>query len=95
MLKLYLLGQSSITLNDEPVTGFISDKAVALLSYLVLNEGEYARETLAGLLWGEFEGSRAKANLRQALHNLQKLLPDYFDVTRKTVRFIRERPFWG
>lgn len=94
LLKLSFLSQPIACLNGEPVSGFISDKVVALLSYLVLNEKTHSREALAGLLWGEFEGSRAKANLRQALHNLQNLLPGYFLVSRKTVSFSRERPFW-
>jgi predicted ATPase/DNA-binding SARP family transcriptional activator len=94
MLRLALLGRPSITLNDEPVSGFVSDKALALLCYLALNKSPHAREKLANLFWGEFKRERAQANLRQALHNIQKLVPDYLEVTRKTVGFLQGQPHW-
>ena len=94
MLRLGLLGRPSVTLNDEPVSGFISDKALALFCYLALNKNIHAREKLANLLWGEFKRERAKANLRQALHNVQKLVPSYLEVTRKTVVFLQGQPHW-
>ena len=94
MLKLELLGRLVVSLNDEPVRDFISDKALALLCFLALNRGTHAREKLANLLWGEFPADRARANLRQALHNLQKLFPGHLDISRKTVAFLDDQPYW-
>ena len=71
--------------NGEQVTGFISEKALALLVYLAVTEETHARDYLTGLLWGDTAESKAKSSLRSALYNLGQLLPDLLDVTRKTV----------
>ncbi|MEM7334341.1 MAG: BTAD domain-containing putative transcriptional regulator [Chloroflexota bacterium] len=93
MLELSFFKRPFVTLNEKPVDGFVSEKVVGLLAYLVLNEGTHSREAIASLLWAEMPDNRAKANLRQALYNLQKLLPAYFEISRKTVAFNRERPY--
>ena len=50
-------------------------KAEALLAYLAVSAGQVAsRETLAALLWGEFEQHRARQSLRQVLLALTKAL---------------------
>ncbi|MBN1313021.1 MAG: tetratricopeptide repeat protein [Anaerolineae bacterium] len=93
MIELTLLGPPSITLEGKPVDGFISSKALILFCYLALeSERTHAREELASLLWGDMPDGRAKANLSQALHNIQKLLPDYLTVTRKTAAFDATQP---
>jgi DNA-binding SARP family transcriptional activator len=44
-----------------------------LLAYLAVSAGQSAsRETLAALLWGEFEQQRARQSLRQVLLSLTK-----------------------
>lgn len=93
MLRILLFGFPSVSLDDAPVTDFISQKSLALLCYLLLEPRIHARETLAGLFWGEMPQERALSNLRQALHNLQKLLPAYITVTRQTVCFNTRLPF--
>ena len=51
-LTLRLLGPPEIELDGQPATGFVSDKARALLFYLVVEtDRAFRRETLAGLLW--------------------------------------------
>jgi DNA-binding SARP family transcriptional activator len=77
MLRLTLLGRPQITLNDNLITDFVSDKALVLLCYLAVQGQPFSRESLAALLWGEMPDDRAKANLRMALYNLQKLVPGY------------------
>jgi tetratricopeptide (TPR) repeat protein len=64
ILKLHLLGRPLIELDSEPVEGFVSEKALALLGYLALQRGNLARQRLAGLFWGDMPGERARANLR-------------------------------
>jgi DNA-binding SARP family transcriptional activator len=50
-------------------------KAEALLAYLAVSPGQSAaRETLAALLWGDFEQSRARQSLRQVLSALGRAL---------------------
>jgi predicted ATPase/DNA-binding SARP family transcriptional activator len=97
MLKISLLGHWSITLNGEPVAGFVSRKVPALLAYLAVEaERAHSREFLAGLLWPEQPENVARKNLRDVLSNLQKVLgnraaaPPYVLIHRATVQFNRD-----
>src|SRR6185312_11262505 len=52
-----------------------SRKSRAVLAYLALNDsGQETRERLVGLLWSESEEEKARANLRQVLHELRAAL---------------------
>jgi predicted ATPase/DNA-binding SARP family transcriptional activator len=93
-LKLHLLGRPLIELSDEPVDGFISEKALALLGYLAVQRGSPARQRLAGLFWGNMPEERARANLRMAVYNLQQLLPGRLLTTRLSVAFNRNLDYW-
>ncbi|MCU0463327.1 MAG: tetratricopeptide repeat protein [Anaerolineae bacterium] len=93
MLRIRVLGYPAIELDGAPVDGFISQKALALLCYLALEPRPHARESLAGLFWGEMPQERALGNLRQALHNVQKLVPGYVTVTRQTAQWAGDLPF--
>ncbi len=93
-LRLALLGKLEITLQDAPLTGFITSKAPALLSYLVLSGRTLARERLAEMFWGEMSDTDAKNNLRQVLANLRHLLPSHIITTRDAVTFDQTQPFW-
>ena len=58
-LVIRLLGPFEVTLDGEPVTGFETRKARALLAYLAV-EGDcsHRREALAEMLWpGRPEGA--------------------------------------
>jgi predicted ATPase/DNA-binding SARP family transcriptional activator len=94
MLKFSLLGRVEITLDDQPVTGFASEKELLLLCYLLLNPGQHSRPQLAGLLWGEMSEARARANLSTAVYNLRQLLPNAIEATRKTAAFNPDQPVW-
>lgn len=91
-LVLTLLGTPQVHRNDEPVTGFISDKARALLYYLAVNDRKEQRGELAALFWPGMSSDQALKNLRQVLHNLQKLLSPHLLVTRQTVAFDHSYP---
>ena len=85
MVKFQLLGRVQITLDEQPVAGFASEKEMLLLCYLLLNPGEQSRPQLAGLLWGEMSEEWAQANLRTAVYNLRQLLPNNaIEANRKT-----------
>ena len=74
-LSICLLRSFCVTLDGQPVTGFHSDKARALLAYLAVeNERPHRRETLAGLLWPDRPERSARQNLSQALYSLREVL---------------------
>src|SRR5690348_9127727 len=93
-LRLAFLGGLSVTRGEDPIRGFVSRKTEALLCYLAVTGRPQRRATLATLLWGDLPEERANLSLRQSLHNLRHLLPDYLEVTRGEVAFRRDSPYW-
>jgi DNA-binding SARP family transcriptional activator len=89
LLQIKLLGGFAVSLAGQPVMGFRSAKARALLAYLAAQPGrEHLRPTLATLLWGDLPERAAKTNLRIELSNLHKALAHHpgLLITRNTVR---------
>ncbi len=84
-MHLQLFGYPTIFLHDKRVTGFVTDKTLALLIYVAATEQTHARDYLAGLFWGDSAENKAKASLRSALYKLGQLLPGYLSITRKAV----------
>ena len=75
-LDITLLGTFQVTLNGRPVN-FATDKARALLAYLVLEAGTpHRREALSAIFWSERPEEMARANLRQTLHRLRSAIQD-------------------
>ena len=93
-LQLILLGKPQISRDGAPVTGFIYNKALALLAYLAVTKRPHSRESLAGLLWGEMPDAAAKANLRKILSVLRQIAAPNLDIGRQTVAFNRDSNYW-
>jgi predicted ATPase/DNA-binding SARP family transcriptional activator len=98
-LRLALLGGAEVQLDGAPVSGFYSSKAQALLFYLAVaahprEVPPYTRSGLAGVLWADMPESAARTNLRQVLSNLRRLVGPHLDVTRQSVAFKRDSPYW-
>ncbi|MCB8989370.1 MAG: tetratricopeptide repeat protein [Ardenticatenaceae bacterium] len=94
MLDISLLGSPLITLDGRSVTGFVSQKSLALFAYLAVESKQpHARTALADMFWPGQISKVALKNLRDVLSNLQKLLgnqtavPPYLLITRQTVQF--------
>ena len=94
---LRVLGSFQATLDGQAVTAFESDKARALLVYLVVESGRpHSREKLAGLLWPDSTEARARASLSEAISNLRDVLGDreeespFFLTSRQSVQFNRD-----
>jgi len=91
-LALALLGTLQVTLDDQPVTGFATDKVRALLAYLALEARPHRREALAELLWPDQPGAAARKSLRVALTTLRQAIgdqnadPPFLLITRETVQ---------
>jgi DNA-binding SARP family transcriptional activator len=70
-------------------------KALALLSYLAVNEWPISREVLAAMLWPECDDRRARAGLRQALANLNETpLAEWIVTDRDTISLRRDDRLW-
>jgi DNA-binding SARP family transcriptional activator/TolB-like protein len=71
MLSLATLGRLSVAVGQREIAG-LQRKSRTLLGYLALSEaGEETRERLVGLLWSETPEDKARASLRQVLHELR------------------------
>lgn len=100
-LSMWLFGPFQATLDGKALEGFKSDKARALLAYLVVEAGRpHSRESLAGLLWPEMPESAAQTSLRSVLANLRKTLGDtennspYLIISRETIQFNLASDHW-
>jgi DNA-binding SARP family transcriptional activator/predicted ATPase len=100
-LSIRLFGPLEVTLDGEVVTAFKSDKARALLAYLVVEaERPHRREKLAGLLWPEWPEQAARGSLRRVLSNLRlvigdhQAIPRFLHISRQTIQFNSASDAW-
>lgn len=84
-LRLTLLGGFTVTLDNQPISGFTSHKAQALLCYLAVTGRAFSRPFLAGLLWPDVPEANARMNLRKELARLNDLLRPYLRIDRESV----------
>jgi ABC-type oligopeptide transport system substrate-binding subunit/DNA-binding SARP family transcriptional activator len=76
ILHIRLLGEFSLTRNDERLTTVNTPRLQSLLAYLVLHrDTPQARQHLAFLLWPDSSESQARTNLRNLIHQLRQALP--------------------
>ncbi len=74
-LRIALLGGLEIASDKSSARSSLTRKARALVAYLVLQGGRgQSREKLAELLWGNSAEEQARANLRQAIWSIRKVL---------------------
>lgn len=74
VLAIRLLGSFDMRVGDREVD-LKSRKAQALVGYLALSDvKQESRERLVGLLWSDSPEERARASLRQALHEIRSAL---------------------
>jgi DNA-binding SARP family transcriptional activator len=86
---LSLLGPPSVGLTEGgPILPQPGAKALALLTYLVLEPGPHTREELAGLLWGESSETEARTSLRQVLKHLRNALGEVIQSDRGAIRAV-------
>ena len=95
ILRLRLLGTVHVERDGEPVRGFRSRKALALLGYLAVQDHPIPRERLVDLLWADRTEARGRANLSWVLHRISTLLPGCLQADRRTVQFQRAAPSTG
>jgi DNA-binding SARP family transcriptional activator/predicted ATPase len=93
-LRLTFLGKPQIIRDGVPVTGFVYNKALAVLAYLAVTKRPHSREALAGLLWGEIPDVAAKANLRKILSALRQIAAPNLEIGRQAVAFDIQSTHW-
>ena len=75
-LNVYLLGGFRLTSDQQPVVSLTTERAQALLAYLLLHRHTpQSRQRLAFRFWADLSEAHARANLRKALHHLRYGLP--------------------
>ena len=100
-LSLSFLGTWHVTLDEQPVTAFESDKVRALLAYLAVEaDRPHRRSALAGLLWPDRPERNARQNLSQALFNLRRAIgdhnatPPFLLISPQAIQFNRASDHW-
>ena len=84
-LTLSLLGPPRVEVDGRPVE-VDTRKAIALLMYLAVTGQAHRRDTLATLLWPDYDQERARASLRRTLSALKKGLGgNWLDVHREQI----------
>ena len=85
LLELYFLGPPRIERNGQPLK-LDTRKAVAMLAYLALTAESQSRDSLAALLWPEYDDRRGKAALRRTLSTLKSAVgEDCLNITRESI----------
>ncbi len=93
-LRIYLFGPPCIEYKGVPVE-LERRKAVALLAYLAVTQTAHSRESLAALLWPDYDPKRAYAYLRNAFWTLNRTpLGDWLDVDRQTAALRFDAALW-
>ena len=92
--RLRLLGTVQVEQDGQPVRGFGSRKALALLGYLAVHDHPIPREHLVDLLWENQSEARGRANLSWVLHKISALLPGCLEADRHSVQFRRGDSYW-
>ncbi len=91
-LTVQLFGTPRVLINDQPIAAFHSSKVAGLLYYLAADPRPCRRETLAGLLWPDYDAAQGKKNLRGALYHLRKTLDPYLHVERQEIGLLADAP---
>ena len=93
-LVLRLLGDFAAEIGKREIA-LATRKAKALTAYLALSDNtQDTRERLVGLLWSESDEERARASLRQAVHDIKLAFDGVqfpgFQVNKQTLSLVRE-----
>jgi DNA-binding SARP family transcriptional activator/tetratricopeptide (TPR) repeat protein len=94
-LALRLLGDFAAEIDGREIS-LATRKAKALTAYLALSDNtQDTRERLVGLLWSESDEERARASLRQVVHDIKLAFDSVgfagFRADKQTLALVRER----
>lgn len=93
-LKIRLLGTPRVE-RDGRLVEFDTRKADALLAYLALTGDQVRRDTLAALLWPDYDTSSARAALRRTLSALRKGIGETFlEASHENIGLAHTEDIW-
>lgn len=93
-LNLYFLGPPRLE-RDRHLVEVDTRKAIALLAYLAVSGESQARDTLAALLWPDYDQTNARAALRRTLSSLRKALgAEFLDISRESIGLVTGDDVW-
>ena len=93
-LIIYLLGNPRIECNGKSIN-LDTRKAIALIAYLALTKQRQSRDTLAALLWPEFDQAHARATLRRTLSTLHKAFDGpWLEISREHISLNFNSGIW-
>lgn len=84
-LRITTLGELTIELDGESVSGLASRKAEALLVYLAITGKTHAREALATMLWDDRPLGRSLGNLSVLINSLKQDLAPFLVIDRASL----------
>lgn len=96
-LQIKLLGGFDLSYDDVSLTGAMAERLQSLLTYLALNHhAPQPRSHLAFLFWSDSSDSQSRTNLRRAIHNLRRILPNleqFITIDAKALQWRIDAPF--
>jgi predicted ATPase/DNA-binding SARP family transcriptional activator len=99
-LVLHLFGSPHMEI-DGAVVEVDTRKATALLAYLAVSGTAHQRDSLAVLLWPDYDQTSARAALRRTLSTLNRALVDrdtgdghILDITRESIGLSAQADYW-
>src|SRR2546429_2631774 len=94
-LIIYLLGSPRFECDGKNIN-LDTRKASALIAYLAIAKQRQSRDTLAALLWPEFDQTHARATLRRTLSTLNKALGgSWLEINRGYINLKFNAGIWG
>lgn len=94
MFRMVLFGVPRLYLGTTELSKVVTGRSLALLVYLAVTGKAQDRNVLADLLWDNMPEAQAKKNLRYVLYDLRQAIGDYLIVSRQTIAFNRQVPYW-
>ena len=96
LLKVQLLGNFRIILDQQDISSSFSERVRLLLAYLLLNSGSpIPRKQLAFTFWPDTTESQARTNLRNLLHHFRNSLREtdtFFEVETRFIKWRSDAP---
>ena len=93
-LRLYLFGAPVLEQSGQPVH-LRRRKAIGMLAYMAFGKREYHRDTLATLLWPDYDDSHGRGSLRWLLSEVRKALgSDLLPVDEELVGPLNMERMW-